>query len=176
MYSLTIDGPQVATLRAALTTPTTWRRIYRWEDKWGMLKGDVWNAEIRTPVVSVEPNYLLESVAGYPTNAPPPNVDEMGGEEGYSLPYGTCGNVLVIQGTLADIKRICASKSITLPPAILEYSASKDEVKEPVGIRGYSAPRGTIRGRGTARGRGAYRGVARTHTPRNVCLIVDTQE
>ena len=153
MYALTIGKAVCDTL----STPTVWRRVYRWEDKWGFLRGDVWNAETRTHVASDGENYLLETVVPYPTNAPPPVVDDMWEEEVHMMPYGTWGNVRVIYGTLSEIKRICSSNNVSLPRAITSYvdvtphKETKAD-KETVGNTGASI-RDNSRGmRGASRG------------------------
>ena len=184
MYALTIGKAVCDTL----STPTVWRRVYRWEDKWGFLRGDVWNAETRTHVASDGENYLLETVVPYPTNAPPPVVDDMWEEEVHMMPYGTWCNVRVIYGTLSEIKRICSSNNVSLPRAIASYVdvTPHKETKtdtETVGNTGASMRGGMLgnsRGgmlgnsRGNSRGMrgGDIRGGERKAP--NVCLIVDT--
>ena len=158
MYALTIGKAVCDTL----STPTVWRRVYRWEDKWGFLRGDVWNAETRTHVASDGENYLLETVVPYPTNAPPPVVDDMWEEEVHMMPYGTWGNVRVIYGTLSEIKRICSSNNVSLPRAITSYVdvTPHKETKtdtETVGNTGASM-RGCMRGGIRGEMRGGMRG------------------
>jgi hypothetical protein len=161
MYSLTIQN--ATEFREKLTTPKVWRRVYRWEDKWGILRADDWRAEIRHVVASDGEKYLLESVTPYPTSAPPPDVDDVWEEEIHTLPYGTCGNVLVIQGTLLEIQNICTSNKLSLPPVITSYMRQVKE--QPNDTR--SANRG-YRPHNRGRGRGQT-----TRPTKNVCLIID---
>ena len=159
MYAFTVGCAQ--TFRDTLKTPTTWRRIYRWEDKWGILTGDVWNTEVREAVASDEDKYLLETIHSLPIHAPPPSVDDVWEEEVHILPYGTCGNVLTIRGTLSEIKRICSSNNIAIPRAISAYIDTNISMpSEPRKEVQVSPPRGDggMRGRGDGMRGGGMRG------------------
>ena len=181
MYSLTIQPANE--FRDKLTTPKVWRRIYRWEDKWGILHGDNWRAEIRKTVATDGEKFILEAVTPYFTYAPPPDVDDVWEEEVHILPYGACGNVLTIQGTLLEIQKICATNRIPLPSAITSY-VPETIMQAPTRTdttniqRGAYSNRGVSRGgsRGGARGGAHGRGSHHSGVPnrqRNVCLIVD---
>ena len=159
MYAFTVGCAQA--FRETLKIPTTWRRIYRWEDKWGILTGDAWNAEIREAVVFEGEKYLLETIHPQPIHAPPPSVDDIWEEEVHILPYGTCGNVLTIRGTLSEIKHICSSNKIAIPSTILAYidaniSTPSEPRKEDVVLR--TPPRGGERSGGMRGGGGGMRG------------------
>jgi hypothetical protein len=150
MYYLTIRDP--IAFRSTLTSPTIWRRVYRWEDKWGYQQANDWHALTRKTVATDGEKYVLESVTPYPTHAPPPDVDDVWEEEIHVLPYGSCGNVLEIQGTLSEIQNICATHKISLPSVITSYRHKEI----PTSKEAY-------------RGQGSYKGGKQ----KNVCLIID---
>lgn len=128
MFRFTVQGKHVEQFRQAIPheLKPVWRRVYRWENVWGMSTGgfEGWSAEIRTFLSSSEDTQLLEEVEIIQTPLPP-TLDDVWDEEVYILPNNiVCGNILSVRGSVDDIIRFCAQNRIVLSAKFLECMRS----------------------------------------------------
>ena len=128
MYRLTWDGPDARwkTLRSEGTPQT--QRVYRWENKWGLLSRGRWYAESRTPVFHEtvgETRYLLETVESVADDAPPYIVDDLWEEDVVPLLCGSTGSTgsyaghsMSLLGSKEALLHFFVDRGIVLPPEI----------------------------------------------------------
>ena len=122
MFRLTWDGPDARwkTLRPEGTPQK--QRVYRWENKWGLLSRGQWYAESRTPVfheTAGETRYLLETVESVADDAPPYIVDDLWEEDVVQLSNGSyAGQSMSLLGSKEDLLHFFVQHGILLPPEI----------------------------------------------------------
>ena len=136
MFRFTVQGKHVEQFRQAIPNELkpVWRRVYRWENVWGMSTGgfEGWSAEIRTFLASSDDTQLLEQVETIQTPLPS-TLDDVWDEEVYILPNNVvCGNILSVRGSIDDIIRFCAQNRIVLSAKFLECMRTAPQAKAQV--------------------------------------------
>lgn len=126
MFRITWDGP--AALRKSIRPDKKpqWLRIYRWENKWGVLyvETGAWFAEARRPVAHGQRDdtrFLLETVEPLEDDAPPLSIDDAWEEDAVPLFLTTgsyAGTSMSLRGTAAEIAAWCERTGLLLPPAV----------------------------------------------------------
>lgn len=121
MYRLTMSGPVTEQFLTKHSNPI-WIRMYRWANKWGEYNpaNDEWTCEKRRELAykkEQENQAVLESVENIDSFGPPFDIDDMWEEEVVKHNNITCGNLLVITGTNAEIQESCKNIS----PIFLEW-------------------------------------------------------
>ena len=130
MYRLTWDGPDARWKTLRPEGPPQTQRVYRWENKWGILFRDQWYAEARTPVFHEtvgETRYLLETVESVADDAPPYIVDDVWEEDVVPLVCGTAtastagsyaGHSISLLGSKEALDNFFVKHGVVLPPEI----------------------------------------------------------
>lgn len=96
-------------------------RVYRWGHLWGILAGNDWRVERRTPLSDqVEKVELLE------IQAPPPLVDDIWEEDVYHLEDGSEWNgIHTFTGSYSAAQKWCSKAGIVIPPFEQEREKEK---------------------------------------------------
>lgn len=131
MFRLTWDGPDARWKTLRSEGPPQKQRVYRWENKWGLLSRGQWYAESRTPVFHDtvgETRYLLETVESIDDDAPPYIVDDLWEEDvvpllcGLDGSTGSCvsyaGQSMSLLGSKEALIHFFVHHGILLPPEI----------------------------------------------------------
>ena len=120
MFRLTWDGPDALRLRPQQTPQR--QRVYRWENKWGVLlsTGD-WYAEARLPVAHGQregTRFLLETVETLEDEAPPYAIDDAWDEDVVPMGGGSAaGGSMSVRGTAKELVAWLSKHGLGVPPA-----------------------------------------------------------
>lgn len=121
MYYLSVSGPNVEQWLSRSKLPIKERRVYRWNNIWGYLVDDNFQAYKRSFVAEStdgDSRFNLEKQEVDSTPAPPLQCDDIWDEEYMEHTRGTCNGVLTITGTMKDIQMWCKTAHIPVPESL----------------------------------------------------------
>jgi hypothetical protein len=121
MYYLSVSGPNVDQWLSRSKLPIKERRVYRWNNIWGYLVDDTFQAYKRSFVAEStdgDSRFNLEKQEVDITPAPPLLCDDIWDEEYMEHTRGTCNGVLTIIGTMKDIQMWCKTAHIPVPESL----------------------------------------------------------